>query len=100
MHIRVRPILTIFLTSGLGLLLLWACSSRDATEVDEDVEAAGLWADLAAAKTSTGMHDLVAQEIVRFAFDEQELVDRRYVSDQLPIRQEIGVVSASGRSAQ
>lgn len=77
MRIRIRAIATFFLASSLGLLLLWACSSRDATEVDEDAEAAGLWKDLAAAKTTTGMHDLVAQEIVRFAFDEQELVDRR-----------------------
>jgi uncharacterized protein YycO len=77
MHIRIRAIAITFLVSGLGLLLLWACSSRDATEVDEDAEAAGLWKDLALAKTTAGMHDLVAQEIVRFAFDEQRLVERR-----------------------
>jgi len=74
---RIHPLVTILFASGLGLLVLGACSSRDATEVDEDVEAAGLWRDLAATKTSAGMHDLVAQEIVRFAFDEQQLIDRR-----------------------
>lgn len=77
MRIRIRAIATVFLASSLALLWLWACSARDATEVDEDVEAAGLWRDLAAARTSAGMRDLVAQEIVRFAFDEQELVERR-----------------------
>lgn len=77
MRIRIRNLTFTLLASCLGLLLLWSCTTRDATEIDEDAEAAGLWRDLAAAKTSAGMHDLVAQEIVRFAFDEQELVDRR-----------------------
>ncbi len=69
--------LLLIITSLVCAVLLSSCGSRDATEVDEDAEAAGLWRDLAAAKTSAGMHDLVAQEIVRFAFDEQELVNRR-----------------------
>jgi Permuted papain-like amidase enzyme, YaeF/YiiX, C92 family len=73
---HMRSTLLMALLTSLGLFLC-SCSSRDATEVDEDAEAAGLWRDLAAAKTSAGMHDLVAQEIVRFAFDEQVLVDRR-----------------------
>src|SRR5687767_14217385 len=77
MRIRIRSLILLLLTSSMGVLVLWACSSRDATEVDEDAEAAGLWRDLAAAKTTAGMHDLLAQEIARFAFDEQALIDRR-----------------------
>src|SRR5687767_11794852 len=75
--IRVIRRMADIVLGSLVLALLWSCDSRDATEVDEDTEAAGLWRDLAAAKTSEGMQALVAQEIVRFALDEQLLLERR-----------------------
>jgi hypothetical protein len=79
MNTRIGSLMVTLLTSCLGVLLLWACASRDATEVDEDAETAGLWRDLVTAETATGMQELVAQEVVRFALDEQLLIERRTV---------------------
>lgn len=67
----------ITVVSGLCLFVVWSCGSRDATEVDEDAEATGLWTALEQAKTAQGMNELVAREIVQFAFDEQLLLERR-----------------------
>lgn len=75
-NMRTTRYLLLFLPIAI-VLVLWSCGSRDATEIDEDAEATRLWSDLQQAKNADGMNDLVAREIVQFAFDEQLLLERR-----------------------
>ncbi len=73
---RTRLTTLIVLLVGIGFLL-WSCSTRHATEVDEDAEAESLWRDLRQAKTVAAMNELLAREVVQFAFEEQTLIERR-----------------------